>query len=479
MKKSEIIFGVLRLPVDFIMIGFGFLTAYALRKSTDFIPYYNQTADLTSFPDPVTYIKLVSLFGIILIVLLIAHRSYSFKIYNTFSREGKSILGAWFAWMGLILLYYFIIREFPFSRLVIIFGWIFTFAYLIVGRAIIKLIQKILLRLGVGIRRIAVLGYNPVARGVIAQLGSDPQYKVVGIIARRAPLELAVKYLGNTDELKKIIQRQRIEELIQVSTDSSERENFEILDLCRETHTQYHFITDRLQLHKTKIDVQLISDYPLISLRITPLEGWGRVIKRVFDICLSSIALILLSPFFLLTAILIKLDSRGPVFFTKLDDGSPVMRVGMKGELFEFYKFRSMHDKTHMLRYTTLAEKNKRSGPMVKIENDPRITRVGRFIRKFDVDEWPQFWNVLKGDMSLVGPRPHLPEEVEKYDTHHRFVLSIKPGITGLAQVSGRSNLNFEEEISLDTFYIENWSLWLDIKICLLTFGVVLRGKGE
>jgi lipopolysaccharide/colanic/teichoic acid biosynthesis glycosyltransferase len=114
---------------------------------------------------------------------------------------------------------------------------------------------------------------------------------------------------------------------------------------------------------------------------------------------------------------------------------------------------------------------------MVKIKNDPRVTRVGKFIRKWSIDELPQLWNVLKGDMSLVGPRPHLPEEVEKYDKHHKFVLSLKPGITGMAQISGRSNLDFEKEIQLDTYYIENWSLWLDIKIILKTFKVVFSGK--
>jgi lipopolysaccharide/colanic/teichoic acid biosynthesis glycosyltransferase len=139
-----------------------------------------------------------------------------------------------------------------------------------------------------------------------------------------------------------------------------------------------------------------------------------------------------------------------------------------------------MHPNTHNLRYTELADKNIRKGsPMVKIQNDPRVTRVGRFIRKWSIDELPQLWNVLKGDMSLVGPRPHLPEEVAKYEHHHKFVLALKPGITGLAQIAGRSDLDFEKEIQLDTYYIENWSLWLDIKIILKTFKVVITGKAS
>jgi len=190
--------------------------------------------------------------------------------------------------------------------------------------------------------------------------------------------------------------------------------------------------------------------------------------------------IILLSPIFIITALAIKIDSKGPIFFTKLDDESPALRVGEKGKLFCFYKFRSMQANTHNLRYTVLAEQNTRNGsPMVKIKNDPRITRVGKFIRKYSIDELPQLFNVLTGNLSLVGPRAHLPEEVARYDRHHKFVLTIKPGITGLAQINGRSNLNFEKENSLDTYYIENWSLFSDIKILIKTIFVVLKGEVE
>jgi lipopolysaccharide/colanic/teichoic acid biosynthesis glycosyltransferase len=163
-----------------------------------------------------------------------------------------------------------------------------------------------------------------------------------------------------------------------------------------------------------------------------------------------------------------------------LDDGSRVKRVGEQGKLFNFYKFRTMHPKTHNLRYTELAEQNTRKGtPMVKIKNDPRVTKIGNFLRKTSIDELPQLINVLMGQMSIVGPRPHLPEEVANYEKHHKFVLTIKPGITGLAQISGRSDLDFEKEVRLDSYYIEHWSLWLDIKIIFKTFGAVIKGYKE
>ena len=160
------------------------------------------------------------------------------------------------------------------------------------------------------------------------------------------------------------------------------------------------------------------------------------------------------------------------------DDGSPVYRVGQGGKLFHYFKFRSMVPGTDSLRYDELAEKNLRNdGPMVKIKDDPRVTRVGNFIRRWSVDELAELFLVLKGEMSLVGPRPHLPEEVAKYERHHKKVLTVKPGITGLAQISGRSDLTFEEEVKLDTYYVENWSVLLDLAILMRTPWAVVRGR--
>ncbi|MFA6369613.1 MAG: sugar transferase, partial [Patescibacteria group bacterium] len=192
----------------------------------------------------------------------------------------------------------------------------------------------------------------------------------------------------------------------------------------------------------------------------------------------STLLIALLSPVFLLTALAIKLDSRGPVFFSRRDDGTPVTRVGESGRPFRYFKFRSMRDKVDSMRYNELADRNIRGdGPMVKIKDDPRVTRVGKFIRRFSIDELPELFLVFAGKMSLVGPRPHLPEEVAKYEHHHKKTLTIKPGITGLAQVSGRSDLLFEEEVKLDVYYIENWSLLLDFSILLKTPAAVLKKR--
>lgn len=221
-----------------------------------------------------------------------------------------------------------------------------------------------------------------------------------------------------------------------------------------------------------------VAGTPVVEVKRTPLEGWGRIVKRIMDIIGASFLIILFSPVLITTTILIKLDSKGSILFSYKDDGEPLYRVGQGGKLFHYYKFRSMIPGSDHMRYDELAENNMRNdGPLVKIQNDPRITRVGKFIRRWSIDELPELFLVLVGKMSLVGPRPHLPEEVAKYARHHKKTLTIKPGITGLAQISGRSDLSFEEEVKLDTYYIENWSILLDLSILLRTPLAIIKAR--
>jgi lipopolysaccharide/colanic/teichoic acid biosynthesis glycosyltransferase len=237
-------------------------------------------------------------------------------------------------------------------------------------------------------------------------------------------------------------------------------------------------VADLLGVKVLRTEVMDIAGLPLAEVKRTTLEGWGAIAKRIVDFVFSGLLIIIFSPVMLLTTIAIKLDSQGPVFFSRLDDGSYLYRVGQGGRLFKYFKFRSMIDRADNMRYKELANLNLRSdGPLVKIKDDPRVTRVGKFIRRFSIDELSELFLVFIGKMSLVGPRPHLPEEVAKYEQHHRKVLTIKPGITGLAQVSGRSDLAFEEEVKLDIYYIENWSLLLDLSILLKTPLAVLKHR--
>ncbi len=481
MKKSEILFSIARIPLDFAMVMAAMLVAYRLRQHTDLIPGMHFPVDLLNFPSLPEYLEFASWASFVLLVVFAINNMYTMKTTARMSNEVIKVFSLVAAWIMLIIAYYFVTRQFFFSRLVLGYIWILAIVFLASGRILMRIFQRTLSRYGIGRRRILFIGKNLITTKIAAKFKNNPAYHMVGIVthtgkdAKSTPLRI----LGKITDLQKIVNRHHIEEIIQTKSDLAEAEAHKIVDFCREHHIQYHFVPDVLQIHKTHVDVFNIAGLPMISLKITPLDGWGKVYKRIFDSIVAGLLLIILSPLFLLIAILIKIDSRGPVLFCKKDDGTPVKRVGTQGKLFKFYKFRTMKPNTDSLRYSKLAAKSHRQGsPLVKIKNDPRITRFGRFLRRSSLDELPQLWSVLTGKISLVGPRAHLPEEVAKYKKHHKFVLSIKPGITGLAQVNGRSDLDFEEEIRYDTYYIERWSPFLDIKILFRTLFVVISGKG-
>jgi len=229
----------------------------------------------------------------------------------------------------------------------------------------------------------------------------------------------------------------------------------------------------------SKTEIDQVGSLPMVTLFRSPLSSAARLAKRVSDLIIASLALTILAPLWLLIALLIKLDSRGPVFYKQ-------ERVGMDGRVFLFYKFRTMRagtDDTRHRDYQRMyikGQPNSNLGdgerPAYKLRGDERVTRLGRLLRKLSLDELPQLFNVLRGDMSVVGPRPPIPYEVESYELWHRKRLDMKPGITGLWQVSGRNRLPFDEMVRMDLFYIENWSLLLDMKIILQTLPVMLRG---
>jgi len=217
--------------------------------------------------------------------------------------------------------------------------------------------------------------------------------------------------------------------------------------------------------------VEYVGQFPTIPLHRRDFPIGAFMLKRALDTTLSTLAVLVVSPIMLAIAIAVKLDSNGPVFYG-------AQRIGRKGRTFACYKFRTMVPNADMLK-ADLAHMNERDGVLFKIANDPRITKVGRFLRKYSLDELPQFYNVMRGDMSLVGPRPPMASEVEQYDLAHLRRLDVLPGITGLWQVEARQDPSFDSYISLDTAYVENWSLWLDLKILARTVGVVFSGTGS
>lgn len=480
MKPSEILLGLMRIPLDFLMGLLAFFLAYQVRTASRPIPGIELPVDLTSFPSLQEYQTFSFISVGILLLLFAINGAYGLKNTKKVGREMVQVAAIASTWLGFIIVYFFIIRAFPFSRLVLIYSWLLAIILISSGRIFIRVIEYVLLKNGIGKRKLLFIGDNTITEQLAHLMKKEPKYRITGVIDNSPVNEASLPYLGKINQLETIVKKYHIEEIIQTKSDLSHNEAADILSFCREHHLSYRFVPGLLAVQQTNVEVEDLNGFPIINLKPTPLDGWGKVIKRGFDIFGSLLGIIILSPIFVAIAIAIKLDSKGHILFRYLDDGSKVKRIGERGKAFSFYKFRTMYPNTHNLRYTELAANNIRKGsPLVKIKNDPRITPVGKWLRKTSFDELPQLLNVLKGEMSLVGPRPHLPEEVAKYQKHHKFVLTIKPGITGLAQISGRSDLDFEEEVQLDTSYIENWSIWLDLKILAKTIFIPFRGYKE
>lgn len=277
------------------------------------------------------------------------------------------------------------------------------------------------------------------------------------------------KILGKTSDLEKILQRLEIDRVY--VTIPSEKDMVEsLLRKVYKYDVDIRIIPEMFDHLSSVFAVKNDTDYPCLQIVKTPLRGLNIVLKRFADICGSISLLMVLSPIFLIIAVLIKIESKGGVFFRQ-------QRIGKNGLPFMMLKFRSMRHDAELFK-ATLLNQNEMSGPVFKLRSDPRVTNIGRFIRKYSIDELPQLWNVLKGQMSLIGPRPPLSEEVEKYSDYHWRRMDVLPGMTGLWQVSGRSNLTFEQWIDLDIYYIENWSFTLEMKILLKTVPVVIKGVG-
>lgn len=474
MKRLEILFGLLKIPIDFASVVLAFLVAYKLRLITDPINLIAKPIDYEALPTITEYFEFSLYFAAALIFVFAIGHMYTLRSTLKFSEEFKKTFILGLLWVMLTITWFYFSRTFPYSRLAMAYSWSITFIFVALGRGLIKTIQRAVLKAGHGRTKILFVGNNKITLELFENLKKDKNYKILGIVGKNTIKKLSNQVLGPITELNSIAKKLGAEEIIQTSSDLSEARAKDILEFCEEHHLEYTFVPDLMEVQQTNIDIKMTAGIPLITLKKTPLDGWGKVVKRTLDILGSIVCLIILSPVFLVTAIVIKLDSKGPILYA-------AKRVGQHGHKFTFHKFRSMQDGSHEQRYSKeLADKNTRAGtPLVKIKNDPRVTKVGKFIRKFSIDELPQLWDVIRGDMSLVGPRPHLPEEVAKYQRHHKFILAIKPGITGLPQTSGRSDLEFEKEVKLDRYYIEHWSLWLDIKTILKTIGIVLKGYRE
>ncbi|MBI4435108.1 sugar transferase [Candidatus Uhrbacteria bacterium] len=468
MKRSELTFTLALVPLDYLALLAAGIAAYFSRFHPAFTAIRPVIFDLTLQG----YLKVVTPMVIVFVLVFAASGLYGVTRRSIASELSRIVL-ACSASMALVFAISFFSRVLFESRFIAIAGWGLAILFVAIERLVVRGLQRSLLRLGIGTHRIVIIGKTSAAEALVREFN---QKKRLGfqVVAQYKTFTKAL-----TRELREFKRADKIDEIVLANPEASRQETLEIIAFTEQEHLGFRYSADLFTAAIGRSIIHTYAGIPVIEVQKTPLDGWGAIYKRLFDVVGSSVLIILTSPVMLATALSIKLDSRGPVFFAKLDDGSLSRRVGQGGQTFTYFKFRSMRPGTHALRYNELAQADTRKGsPLVKIKNDPRVTRVGKFIRKFSIDELPEFFLVLRGHMSLVGPRPHLPEEVDRYKPEQRKVLTIKPGITGMAQISGRADLDFDDEVRLDTYYIEHWSPWLDLYILLKTPWVVLFGRG-
>lgn len=468
MNKFELLFSAIRVPVDFVLIILAGFLSYQIRISSFAVEARPILYDLSNS----WYNGFVLVFASITILILAFSGMYITRRTRTIVSEFYKILSAVSTTILIIILYYFFYsRDIFSSRFLIISIWALSILLLLLGRVTLHIIQDYITRkYKWGIHRVAIIEGHNIASKLLLEALNTKSGLGYQIVATQKDLDLK--------NLRHLIITKQIDEVILADTQLEQEKLIKINYLCEEYKIDFQYVPNIFDMY-TQVEVKNLSGVLLFRVKRTTLEGWGSIYKRVFDIIVASLAIIILSPVYILTIIAIKLDSPGAILYKN-------RRVGVGKKLFDVYKFRSMYqdmctDESNSssieLEQKLLSEKNTKSGPLYKIKDDPRVTKIGKFIRKTSIDELPQLFNVLQGTMSLVGPRPHQPREVDKYKQHHKKVLTIKPGITGMAQVNGRSDLSFEEEVLYDTFYIENWSIWLDIIILLKTPWAVIAPR--
>ncbi|OWK27232.1 MAG: hypothetical protein US76_02865 [Parcubacteria group bacterium GW2011_GWA2_38_13b] len=456
MKKSELIFSAILVPLDYFMLITAAVATYFLRVS----PYVSSirpalfTENLPFFE----YLLLALMISPLWIIFFAIVGLYNLKTSRHLVEEFFKIIIGSSAGLTAVIIYMFFRGELFNSRFIILIAWISGICCVTSSRFFLKKFRHWLARNSdIGIRRMFIIGQNDITKKIAAS-ASDNFYKIVG-------------YSSDVDFgfLEKSARDLKIDDILLSDIDFPKEKIMKLMYFCEDNYIALKFVPNIFQILTSNTEMANFAGYPVVELKRTALDGWGQIIKRIIDVVGAIFGIIALMPLFGFVFLFIKLDSEGPVFVK-------LKRVGY-GRVFDLYKFRSMIKNAESLKKDLAVFNERKGSPLFKMKNDPRVTRVGRILRKTRFDELPQLFNVLRGEMSLVGPRPHEPAEVAEYQRHHKKVLAIKPGITGLAQISGSSDLPFDEEVRLDTFYVENWTLAKDIKILIRTLRVIFFDK--
>lgn len=477
-KNSELIFNALLPFVDFVAIVGAFGLAYIIRVKLDGRPV----------PNPIRALLFLKIFLVLLPVWI-----FIFAILGLYSLSNlrgrldewsKVFIGVSAGTAFLVMLDFFSRAPIFPSRSVPIYGYILSIVFVIFVRSIIRLIRQFLYRFDYGIHRVLLVGSGPIAESIYLATSDTNRsgYKVVAVLdtMRINPKRFhGTRIIKSLDELG----RTRVDEILQADSALPQDEVLELINYANNHQITYRFVPNQFGLFATNSRITAVGGEQVIEILRTPLEGWGRIIKRVFDLAGALMALVVFSPVILGITIAMRLTDDGPILYRH-------NRLSRSGKTVGVYKFRSMYWKycdgpNRPYKNATQALEAMGRKDLVeefkheqKLVNDPRVMPVGRFLRRTSLDELPQLFNVLKGNMSLVGPRPILSEELPRYGKSSAVFLSLKPGLTGLWQISGRNDIGYDERVKLDIYYVENWSLLLDIKILLKTVITVLTKGG-
>jgi exopolysaccharide biosynthesis polyprenyl glycosylphosphotransferase len=474
-SKNTKFYSLILILADFIVLLLAFGIAYIVRVEFDPRPLLQQIYAKQYF----TIFLLIAPFWILIFASLGMYQS------STYTRRlvewGKIGIGS-FIGILLVIGWQYVSGQhiFP-ARLVAAYAFIASFFLILIEREVLRLARSLLFYIGRGTSRVLIIGNSDATRDIADSLSNTYRsgYNIVAIAGPKKviPPGLDVKHYASFDQALNDVNKLRISTIIQTDLYDSAERNQRILGAAQIHHISYSFIPGEAEFYAGKNTVDVFLGYPMISVSQTPLVGWGAIAKQVFDEIVSFLLIVILSPIFLLLILLQLIFSPGPIFYIS----KRLSKFSVPVDLIKFRSMGAMYGKQDAaIEFRAMGREDlaKEYEENRKVTNDPRITRFGKFLRASSLDELPQLFNVLRGDLSLVGPRPILPQETHFSPSRTALLHSVKSGVTGLWQVSGRSNLSFDERIELELFYAQNWSFWLDIKILFKTVGVVFRKKG-
>jgi exopolysaccharide biosynthesis polyprenyl glycosylphosphotransferase len=481
---------ILMITVDTLLLYAAFTLAYDLRYKTFFhnnlierfrnglLGNAGQLGFPTNNPTPIhSFIPLE--IGIIVGAILIftLRGMYTIRLTGNLFLQVRQMVSALLIGLSFLVAYYFVFQPSANSRLLVIFIWIAAMVLLCLGRVVVTIMMELLHRLGIGQTRLLVVGSGRLGKMIMQHIVASPNlgYSIVGFLHDMhepgTPGNFGrFKMLGVLEDLALVIRSMQVDEVIIALPSELHQQTIRSVRLCERLGASFKLVPELYELSLSRIDMETVEGIPLLGIKQKSLNTIQRAIMRLIDMVGAALIVGLGSPLWLCFAFLIKLTSPGEVIFSQA-------RVGQNGKTFQMYKFRSMHKGAEQALPALLAM-NEAEGPMFKIKDDPRVTSIGKFLRRTSLDEIPQLLNVMKGEMSLVGPRPPLLSEVAQYTPWQKGRLAMKPGMTGLWQVRGRSNLSFDEGVLMDLYYIENWSLRLYFHVLLRTIPSVMFSRG-